>query len=401
MVVVLLAVLLACRCGNAQVAEAQRHDKSTRSEAVDETILTGAERMAAYVPRLLSKRVGLVCNHTSQILGRRLVDTLLAHGVNVVRLFTPEHGLQGAADAGAAVSHGRDARTGVPIVSLYGKSKKPSAKQLEGLEVVVFDMQDVGVRCYTYASTMHYVMEACAEHGVPLIVLDRPNPNGYFVDGPVLQEKYQSFVGMHPVPWVHGMTLGELARMINGEGWLRGGVRCALTVIACENYSRASRYEVPIAPSPNLPTQKSILLYPTLAFLEGTTLSVGRGTDWPFEVAGGPALEGAAFSFIPASRAGARQPPHEGVLCHGLSLSALPDSVIYAEAGILLSVLQRLYAMQPRGQKFFIPFFDKLAGTPTLRRQIEHDVSADSIRASWRDDIALFKARREPYLLYK
>lgn len=408
----LLVALCVAACGEAAGgrSEAPRTGKPTlmervhlrgESPQVETPILTGAERMEAYVPRLLHKRVGLVCNHTSQVRGRRLVDTLLGQGVDVVRLFTPEHGLQGAADAGAAVNHSKDAQTGIQIVSLYGRSRKPSAKQLEGVDVVVFDMQDVGVRCYTYASTMHYVMEACAEQKIPLIILDRPNPNGYFTDGPMLRKEYKSFVGMHPVPWVHGMTLGELARMINGEHWLQGGLQCSLTVIPCENYTHARHYEVPVAPSPNLPTQKSILLYPTLAFLEGTTLSVGRGTDWPFEVAGAPTLQKGYFSFTPSPRPGAKHPPHEGTLCHGISLSMLPDSIIYDEKGIMIPILQRLYAMQRNGEKFFIPFFDRLAGSPALRKQLEQDISADSIRATWREEIALFKARRKPYLLYE
>ena len=243
-------------------------------------IRVGAERTEVYIPHLLGRRVGLVCNHTSMVRGRRLVDTLMMLGVNVVILFTPEHGMSGRADAGEAVRDGKDQSTRIPIVSLYGKSKKPTAAHLSGVDVIVFDMQDVGVRCYTYASTMHYMMEACAEFGVPFMLLDRPNPNGYFVDGPLLQEEYRSFIGMHPIPWVHGMTLGELAQMVNGEGWLKNGVRCALEVVPCEHYSRGQHYEVDVAPSPNLPTSRSILLYPTLALLEGTTLSVGRGTDW-------------------------------------------------------------------------------------------------------------------------
>lgn len=376
----------------AAVQKAERHEQKP--------IRTGAERTEEYVPRLLGKRVGLVCNHTSRVQNQRLIDTLLAVGVDVVRLFTPEHGLRGAADAGASVAHGKDSVTGIAIVSLYGRSRKPSAKQLEGIDVLLFDMQDVGVRCYTYVSTMHYVMEACAGAGVPVVVLDRPNPNGFLVDGPVLRAKYRSFVGMHPIPWVHGMTLGELARMINGEGWLEGGVKCKLEVILCENYTHARRYEVPVPPSPNLPTQKSILLYPTLALLEGTTLSVGRGTDWPFEVAGAPFLEDTDFTFTPESRPGAAHPPHEGKVCRGITLTVLPDSVIYAQQGVLLAVLQRLYAMRRQGEKFFIPFFDQLAGTPTLRQQLEQDVSADSIRASWQEEIAEFKEKRFQYLLY-
>ena len=364
-------------------------------------IRVGAERTEVYVPHLLGRCVGLVCNHTSMVRGRRLVDTLMMLGVNVVILFTPEHGMSGRADAGEAVRDGKDQSTRVPIVSLYGKSKKPTAAHLSGVDVVVFDMQDVGVRCYTYASTMHYMMEACAEFGVPFMLLDRPNPNGYFVDGPLLQEEYRSFIGMHPIPWVHGMTLGELAQMVNGEGWLKNGVRCALEVVPCEHYSRGQHYEVDVAPSPNLPTSRSILLYPTLALLEGTTLSVGRGTDWPFEVAGSPYLEERSFSFIPRPRRGAIHPPYEGKTCYGIGLMALSDSVIYAERGILLYVLQRLYAMRGGGHKFFTPLFDRLVGTPLLRRQLEQEVSADSIRLGWQKDIERFKKRRAPYLLYE
>lgn len=397
----ILPLLLLLSCANGQGGSAKLQVQSeTEAEREAPPIAVGAERLEDYLPLLAGRRVGVLCNHTSRVGSTHLVDTLLVRRVEVVRLFTPEHGLRGNADAGEVVRSGVDSVTGLPVVSLYGRSKKPTPQQLKGIDVMLFDLQDVGVRCYTYLSTLHYMMEACAELGLPLVVLDRPNPNGHMLDGPVLQPKYRSFVGMHPIPWAHGMTLGELARMINGEGWLENGLKCSLRVVPCQNYWHSRPYALPVPPSPNLPTQKSVLLYPTLAFLEGTTLSVGRGTDMPFEIAGGPFLERCDFQFTPEPKPGAKNPPHKGVRCYGFDIRELPDTVIRAESGIMLFLLQRLLEAQQEGKPFFIPFFDRLAGTPRLRQQLLAGASPDEIRKEWQPELEAFKILREKYLLY-
>lgn len=371
--------------------------------AFAQKVETGAERLDAYLPKLEDKEVGLVANHTSKIRDTHLLDTLLAEGISVKRVFSPEHGFRGNKGAGEKVDDNRDEATGLPIVSLYGSQKKPPAESLKDLDQVVFDIQDVGCRFYTYISTLHYVMEACAENDVPLIVLDRPNPNGYYIDGPVLEEEFSSFVGMHPVPIVYGMTIGEYAQMINGEEWLKNGIQCELDVVELRNYDHETRYELPAPPSPNLPNMDAIYLYPSLCLFEGTDVSVGRGTDWPFQVVGKPGFEKGEFSFTPRSIQGvAPNPPYEGEECKGYKLNAFCKEYILNCRKIYLYWLTGFYQEAEDKEGFFKKeFFDKLAGTDKLRKQIKQGVSAQEIRRSWTDDIKEFKKIRNQYLLYE
>lgn len=359
----------------------------------------GAACFEKYEKLLHGKRVALVCNHTSRVGERMLYDTLRERGVNLVRLFTPEHGLEGVADAGERVKSHKQVAHLPEVISLYDHNKRLPIAKLKGVDLVLFDLQDVGVRCYTYISTMHYVMEACAEAAVPFIVLDRPNPNGHFVDGTVLELRYKSFVGMHPVPWVHGMTVGEFARMIVGEGWLTKGGQLHLEVVPCEGYTHTTRYVPPVAPSPNLPNLRSILLYPSLAFFEGTTQSVGRGTEFPFQVVGSPKNSATGFSFIPQSRLGAKKPPFMGDTCYGLNLTGEAIDSFYTHPRIRLTYLS---AMQNQcSERFFIKFFDQLAGTPSLRTALEQGKTEVEIRKSWLPTLARFKKIRKKYLLYE
>lgn len=365
-----------------------------------ESITVGAERTAEYLPLLEGKKVGILTNHTGLIGTTHIVDSLIGAGVNLRAVFAPEHGFRGEADAGASVAGYTDPQTGVRVISVYGADKKPKRSDIEALDVLLFDIQDVGLRYYTYLSSMHYLMETCAESGRELIVLDRPNPNGFYVDGPVLQERYRSFVGMHPIPTVHGMTLGELARMINGEGWLAGGVKCRLTVIPCLNYDHLTRYELPVKPSPNLPNMRSVYLYNSLCFFEGTPLSVGRGTEFPFQVFGHPDLPETGFSFTPRSMEGAQDPVLGGVKCNGTDLrTALSDEVIWAR-GVDLAYLVESYAALGGGDKFFLPVFDLLTGVPYIKEMIIAGAAAEEIEARWRGDVEKFKIQRKPYLLY-
>lgn len=386
----LLLVLLAWSCAG---------QKTTAT-----TLKTGAERTAAYLPMLSGKRVGIVANQTSVIfkstapnkMAKHLVDSLLARGVNITKVFAPEHGFRGKADAGEMVKDGIDTQTGLPIVSLYGKNKKPSQAQLQGIDVIVFDIQDVGARFYTYISTLHYVMEACAEMNIPLVLLDRPNPNGHYIDGPVLESKHKSFVGMHPVPVVYGMTIGEYGQMINGEKWLANGIQCDLTVVALTNYTHSTRYSLPIKPSPNLPNDKSINLYPSLCFFEGTNVSAGRGTDWQFQIYGSPYLDNKGFSFTPKSNEGAKYPKYRGEECYGEDLRTAPHL-----SRINLSWLLKAFVQNNTKGSFFNSFFTKLAGTEKLEQQILSGIQPHDIRASWQKDLEHFKQVRQKYLLYK
>jgi uncharacterized protein YbbC (DUF1343 family) len=362
-------------------------------------VVVGAEQMRSYLPLLEGRRVGVVTNHTGVVLNRHLVDTLLARGVDVEVVFAPEHGFRGNAGAGDHIADEKDPATGLDIVSLYGKNRKPSPADIKRCEVVVFDIQDVGLRFYTYLSTLHYVMEACAEGGVPLVLLDRPNPNGMYVDGPLLDTtRHRSFVGMHPIPVVHGMTLGELAGMINGEGWLAGGVQCDLTVVSCRNYYHSHRYQLPVPPSPNLPNMHSVYLYSSLCYFEATPVSIGRGTDFPFQVYGHPAMKG-PFEFTPQPNSGAPNPPQKGVLCHGQDLRGAPSYKPVFGGGIDLSYLIDAYR-QIGDEKFLTPFFEKLIGVDWVRPMIESGCSADEIKAQWQDDVERFRQQRKPYLLY-
>ena len=386
------------------VACAQREPSGPAMAAASETVLrTGAERMEQYLPQLKGKRVALCGNQTSVVGKTHLVDTLLSRKVNLVKLFCPEHGFRGQAEAGATIASGKDPLTGLPVVSLYGKNKKPTAEQLASVEVILFDLQDVGCRFYTYISTLHYVMEAAAENGVKVIVLDRPNPNGFYVDGPVLEPQYKSFVGMHPVPVVYGMTIGEYARMINGEKWLANGVQCDLEVVTLEGYTHETRYELPVAPSPNLQNKKAILFYPSLCFFEGTNVSVGRGTDHPFEMYGAPGLLDGDYTFTPHAIPGVSEnPPFKDQECRGELLASV--CIDWNAPGSLnLFFLLNAYHNYPDKANFFLKnnFFDKLAGTAVLRQKIIAGATEEEIRASWQPALDEFKSLRSKYLLYE
>jgi len=362
---------------------------------------TGADQINKYLPVIKNLRVAIVANQTSKINNVHLLDTLLCRGVNIRKIFSPEHGFRGNIDAGKKIADGKDFKTGLPIISLYGKHKKPTIKDLSGIDVIVFDIQDVGVRFYTYISTLHYVMEACADNNVKLIVLDRPNPNAFYIDGPVLDAKHKSFVGMHPVPVVYGMTIGEYAEMINGENWINSNNKADLKVIKLMNWNHDTKYVLPVIPSPNLPNSESILLYPSLCFFEGTVVSAGRGTDYPFQVFGMPNMPKANFSFTPRSIEGASMyPKYRGVKCVGLDLRGEGVYVLNIKQ-LNLNYLIFAYKNVFNKNKFFNPFFEKLAGTDNLRSQIIGGVSVRDIRESWQDDIAKFKIIREKYLLYK
>ncbi len=363
-------------------------------------IETGAEQTGRYLPLLEGRRVGIMTNHTGTVGRTHLVDTLRSLGVDIRVVFAPEHGFRGQADAGESVASYRDRKTGIDVVSVYGSTKRPPDSVMQRLDVLLFDIQDVGLRYYTYLSSMHYLMEACAANGKRLIVLDRPNPNGFYVDGPVLEAKHRSFVGMHPIPVVHGMTLGELARMIDGEGWLRDGLRCKLTVIPCRGYTHRSRYRLPTAPSPNLPNMRAVYLYPSLCFFEGTPVSLGRGTDFPFQAYGHPELQG-DFSFTPRSNAGAKNPPLKDRLCHGVDLRTAPSDERIWERGVDLGYVIDCYRQLNLGEKFFTPMFDRLTGTDYVRQMILQGAGADRIKARWADDVERFKQTRKPYLLYE
>ncbi len=367
-------------------------------EPVRKNIVLGSQRVNQFVPLLEGKKVGLLVNQTSWIDDTHLVDTLLSKGVNVVKIFAPEHGFRGDVDAGGIVSDGIDASTGLPVISLYGKNKKPTSDQLQGLDVMIFDIQDVGVRFYTYISSMHYLMEACAENGVELIVLDRPNPNGRFIDGPILDTTFRSFIGMHPIPVLHGLTVGELALMINGEKWLRDSVTCNLRVIPNLNYSHDSLYSLPEKPSPNLPNDVSIRLYPSLCFFEGTNVSVGRGTYFPFQVIGAPQKEYGAFTFTPKAIKGmSMNPKYKNVQCYGLDLRN--DTII---EGLRLQPLLDFYQLADDKEAFFLKngFFNLLAGNDLLKQQIIDGLAEDDIKATWKAGLDAYKKTRAKYLLY-
>ena len=360
--------------------------------------ISAAMQMDDYLTLLQGKRVGVVGNQTSIVGERHLVDTLLSLGIDIRKIYTPEHGFRGTADAGAKVNSGKDEKTGIAIASLYGKNKKPTPEMLQGIDIILFDLQDVGVRFYTYISTMSYVMEAAAENGIPVVVLDRPNPNGFYVDGPVLKPENHSFVGMHQVPVVYGMTIGEYALMVNGEGWLKNGIDCDLTVIPIKGYNRNAIYELPVKPSPNLPNWESVYLYPTLCFFEGSSVSVGRGTEMPFQVYGHPNMRG-SYTFTPQSTSGASKPLLEGQRCRGENLVEFAHDYPHNESQLHLEWIIDAY-QQMKDKGFFKEYFRLLAGDKQLQRDIENGKSADEIRASWSDDLASFLAIRQRYLLY-
>jgi uncharacterized protein YbbC (DUF1343 family) len=350
---------------------------------------------------LQGKRVAVVANHTSLINGAHLVDSLLNSGINIVKIFSPEHGFRGKADAGQLIDDKIDLVTGLPVISLYGKHKKPTNEDLQNVDLIVFDIQDVGARFYTYISTMTYVMEACAENEIPVIILDRPNPNGFYVDGPVLEKEFKSFVGMHPVPIVHGMTVGEYAKMVNGELWLTDSLQCDLTVIPVKNYAHGDFYELPVKPSPNLPNKFAVYLYPSLCLFEGTVVSVGRGTDYPFQVIGHPDFPSGNYIFVPRSIPGAAtHPRHENDSCRGRNLIGYAREMKNNPAQLNLTWLIDYYEALKDKTNFFTDYFTLLAGTETLQKQIEEGWTEEQIRESWQPGLDEFKPIRKKYLLY-
>ena len=362
--------------------------------------MLGDERTDEYFPLLKGKRVAIFSNHTGLVGDKHLLDVLVEAGFDVTAIFSPEHGFRGNADAGEHVSASTDPKTGVPILSLYdGRAQRPSAESMKKFDVLVADIQDVGLRFYTYYISLCRLMDACAEYDKPVVVLDRPNPNGHYVDGPILDMKFRSGVGWLPIPVVHGMTLGELARMANGEGWLPQGRRCRLTVVPCQGYTHATEYRLPVPPSPNLPDMRSVYLYASLCPFEGTPVSLGRGTAHPFQMYGHPAMKGCSFSFTPHSMPGAKNPPLKDQLCYGVDLSVLSEAEARA-TGFDLKYVVDAYRRTGLGEDFFRPFFDLLMGTDRVRKLILEGRTADEIRSTWAAEVEAFKERRRPYLLY-
>lgn len=366
-----------------------------------ERIILGAEQLDKYVSKLGKKRVALLVNQTSTVGNIHLVDTLQAMGVNIQKVFAPEHGFRGDHSAGTVVKNGLDEKTGLPVVSLYGKNKKPTAEMLANIDVIVFDIQDVGVRFYTYISTMHYVMEACAEHGKELIILDRPNPNGFYVDGPVLQKEYASFIGMHPIPIVHGLTVAELALMIQGENWLKNDIKCNFKIVPCKNYTHDSLYQLPIKPSPNLPNMNSVYLYPYLGLFEGTNVSIGRGTQTPFQIVGRPGFKG-SFSFTPQSIPGVSDhPKHEGKICRGFVVNDAKHKNFFIKPSLNLDWFLLFYNQNTiENGPYFKNFIFKLMGNSLFKEQVIAGLSAQEIKQTWQHDLLKYKAIRKKYLLY-
>jgi len=407
---VLLFILLGISCGSTTKTEVEKDNTPEAISKIENKtlvktnspIIVGANQTRNYIPQLKGKRLGIVANQTSVIFKGdntyiHLVDSLIALNIDIKKVFAPEHGFRGNADAGEIVKDGIDTKTGLPIVSLYGKNKKPSQEQLKDIDLIVFDIQDVGARFYTYISSLHYVMEACAEQNIPLLILDRPNPNGHYIDGPILEKEHNSFVGMHPVPIVHGMTIGEYAKMINGEGWLNNKATCKLTIIPIKNYLHNRSYSLPINPSPNLPNDVAINLYPSLCFFEGTNVSAGRGTSLQFQIYGAPTLPKTEFSFVPKPNHGAKYPKHENKTCNGYNLTQL-ESLNTLD----LSFLINAYSITENKSDFFISngFFTKLAGTKTLQQQIEDGLTEQQIKATWKSGLDKYKHIRKAYLLY-
>lgn len=372
-----------------------------KARPAENNVVVGAARTAQYVPGLRGKRVALFSNHTGMVGDKHTLDIMLGEGLNVVTLFSPEHGFRGTADAGEHVGNSVDKPTGIPIASLYGGkgTRMPAKEVMDGLDVIVVDIQDVGLRYYTYYCTMIDLMNAAKAYGKQVVVLDRPNPNGMYVDGPILDMKYESGVGRLPITVVHGMTLGEIARMANGEGWLKNGGKVSLKVVPCENYTHQTRYELPIAPSPNLRTMKAIYLYPSVCYFEATPVSLGRGTDFPFEVYGHPDMKNRDFEFTPRSVAGAKNPPQLDNLCHGVDLRNISDEEAIAQ-GINLEYVIDAYRDLDMGDKYFRNFFELLIGRGDIRQMIKDGKSAAEIKATWAGDVAKFREQRRPYLLY-
>ena len=400
---VLMGIFVSCQSSDHKKADAAVSPPTLESvvELSKDDIILGAERVADYINVFQGKRVAMVVNQTSTIEQTHLVDSFQSIGVNIIKVFAPEHGFRGNHSAGAIISNGVDTKTGLSVVSLYGKNKKPTAGMLADVDIVVFDIQDVGVRFYTYISTMHYVMEACAELGKQVVILDRPNPNGFYIDGPVLEKEYSSFIGMHPIPIVHGLTVAELALMINGEKWLKNEVVCDLKIIACQNYAHDLRYELPIKPSPNLPNMNSIYLYPYLGLFEGTNVSIGRGTPTPFQIVGRPGVQG-DMTFTPKSIPGVSDhPKYENKVCGGYEVNDVADSTFFVNGGLNLKWLKMFYENNTESDgEFFKSFIYKLCGTKLLKQQIEQGLSEKEIRQSWQADLDNYKEIRKKYLLY-
>ena len=392
---VLFSVLLMCYC-NSLKAQSKKERKDVASISRMKLIKTGADNYTEYLPLLAGKKTGIVTNPTG-ILGNKthLVDFLLDQKVALEKIFAPEHGFRGTADAGEHIVDGKDNQTGLPIISLYGENKKPKPEQLTNLDIIIFDIQDVGARFYTYISSLHYIMEACAEQKIEVIVLDRPNPNGNIIDGPTLEIKNTSFVGMHPIPLLHGMTIGEYAKMINGEKWLLNGIQCNLTVIPCLNYKREMTYNLPVKPSPNLPNDQSINLYASLCLFEGTNVSVGRGTEKQFQIYGSPFLPKSKFKFTPKPNFGSKDPVFKNQLCFGEDLSNIPKV-----KQLELKWLLKAFNKTKEKSSFFNAFFIKLTGTQKLQEQIEANLSEVEIRKSWQKGLNDFKEMRKKYLIY-
>lgn len=376
-------------------------DADVASVSAPPQILPGDYQMNEYSGLLLDKNVALVINQTAVINDKLLPDTLISLGINIKKIFAPEHGYRGNSADGVTVKDYIDPVNKVKVVSLYGNKEKPSAEDLKGIDIVVFDIQDVGCRFYTFISTMTYVMQACAENKIPFIILDRPNPNGFYVDGPVLEPEYSSFIGLHPIPVVYGMTIGEYAMMVNGENWLENGLKADLTVIKCSNYAHSSIFELPVAPSPNLPNMTAVYLYPSLCLFEGTIVSVGRGTDRPFQQIGHPDFKEGKNSFIPKSIKGVSDnPPYAGIKCYGYDLSR-SISRNKKDNGINLEYLIEFYEKLPKKEDFFTGYFNKLAGNSSLQEQIINGIDRESIRSSWAPELEKFKEIRRKYLIYE
>ena len=371
------------------------------NEIQDKNIITAANQTELYLPLLKGKKVAIVGNHTSLIFKNKnkdhvhLVDSLLSLDVNIINVFAPEHGFRGKADAGEHIVDDIDVKTGLPIISLHGKNRKPLPEVLKGIDIIIFDIQDVGVRFYTYISTMSNVMEAAAENNTPVIVFDRPNPNGHFVDGPTLEIEHKSFVGFHPIPLVYGMTIGEYAKMVNGEKWLKDGIQCDLKVISLKNYTHDATYQLPIRPSPNLPNDKSINLYPGLGFFEGTIINAGRGTEFQFQRYGAPFFPKTKFSYTPQPNFGSKYPKFKGELCYGVDLTNTPRL-----SKVDISGLIDAYHKTPKDKDFFGKTFTIHAGTLELQKQIEAGMTAEEIRVTWQEDVEKFKKVRSKYLIY-
>lgn len=408
----LFLVLLIFSCGNSIKKEEEKDSMSIKKETILNEIKTGADNWKVYLPILKTyKNIGVVANqsslvdlnlekeqkyHPSSSKTIHLVDWLIENKINVSSIFAPEHGFRGTADAGELIKNGKDTKTNLPIISLYGNNKKPKPEQLKNIDIIIFDLQDVGARFYTYISSLHYVMEACAENNIPLIVLDRPNPNGGIIDGPILEPEFKSFVGMHEIPVLHGMTIGEYAKMINGEKWLKNNIQCDLRVIPCLHYNKNIPYSLPVKPSPNLPNTQAINLYASLCFFEGTNVSVGRGTDKQFQIYGSPYLPKSSFNFTPKPNEGAKDPLYNGKTCYGEDLTKI-EKINQLE----LKWLIKAYNQTSDKSKFFNSFFTKLAGTKKLQQQIESGQSEAEIKKTWEKDINSFKKMRASYLIYE